>query len=318
MAQKKINEREIHIQRSKNPLLTTISIIAGLFILSLLFAGVLSIALLFNGSGIDDTGNIAIIQVKGAISTGNTGTFGAEASSTKILAQIKDANEDPLIEALVIEIDSPGGSPVASAEIARAIKESNKPTIAWIREQGASGAYWIASSADYSIAHPLSITGSIGVYGSYLDFSEFLEEKNVTYQRLVSGERKDTGSPLRTLSYSEEQVMQAKLDLMHDYFIASVAENRNLTEAYVIEYADGMFLLGQEAVEAKLIDALGSEQEVETYITETFNISTIDYKYYYEQESLKDIFFGMSSEHGFALGQGLASRLEQNNVNIRT
>ncbi len=318
MAQQKRTEQEIQVQRTRNPLLTILSIIIGLFLLSLLFAGILSIAVLFSGSSIDDTGNVAVIQVKGPISIDGTETFGTGTSSTNIVKQIQEANEDPLVQAIVIEINSPGGSPVASAEIVRAVRESTKPSVAWIREEGASGAYWIASSAEYSIAHPLSITGSIGVYGSYLDFSKFLEDKNITYQRLVSGDHKDTGSPLRALSYSEEQLMQAKLDAMHNYFIASVAENRNLSEAYVREYADGMFLLGEEAVAAKLIDEVGSEPEVRKYLENTLNISTVDYKYYYKKESLRDIFFGMSSEHGFAVGEGIVSQLEQDNQNIRT
>lgn len=314
---KNSRKQEISLQRSKNPLLTAIIIITGLFFLSIIFASTIGLALLFSGSGIDETGNVAVIKVKGTISTGNTESFGMDASSTQILSHIKKANEDPEIEAIIIEIDSPGGSPVASEEIMRAVKESEKPSVAWIRESGTSGAYWIASGANHIIAHPLSITASIGVYGSYLEFSSLLEEKNVTYQRLVSGERKDTGSRLRALSYSEEQVLQAKIDFMHEYFIASVAENRNLSEDYVREYADGMFMLGQEAYDAKLIDELGSQQEVQAYL-KSINMSEIDYKYYYEKESFSELFFGMSSEHGFAIGKGLASELGTEELNIKT
>jgi len=314
---KKKNMKEVPIGRTKNPILTAIVIIAGLFILSLMFASILGLALIISGEGVDDTGNVAVIKISGTITSGGANNFGLETSATKIIAQIQDANEDPLVEALLIEINSPGGQPVASAEIMQAVKDSIKPSVAWIRESGASGAYWIASGADHVIAHPLSTTASIGVYGSYLEFSGFLEDKNITYQRLVSGERKDTGSMLRSLSYTEEQIMQAKLDLMHDYFIASVAENRNLSEDYVREYADGFFMLGQEAYEAKLIDELGSKEEVEAYL-ESINVSTIDYKYYHEKESFADLMFGMSKEHGFALGQGIVNEVGNERLSIRT
>ena len=85
-----------------------------------------------------------------------------------------EENKD--IKAIVLEINSPGGSAVASDEIASAVKKSNKPTVAVIREAGASGGYWIASSTDHIIANRMSITGSIGVISSYLEFSGLIEK----------------------------------------------------------------------------------------------------------------------------------------------
>lgn len=308
-----MKKQEIEPPKTRNVIVTSILIIGGLFILSLFLTTIIGIALLIGEP--TEEGNVAIIEIKGMI-TGDGNGFNEGASATTIISLLEKANNNPLVEAIVLDINSPGGSPVASAEIANAIKESNKPTIAWIRDSGTSGAYWIASATNHSIAHELSITGSIGVYGSYLEFSNFLTEHNITYQRMVSGKYKDLGSPLKNMNEYEEYLLQEKLDLMHDYFIKAVAENRNMSYDEITPYADGMFLLGVEAKEAGLIDELGGKEEITAYLAAQ-NI-TADYYYLKRNPTFANILTSFVSEHGFSVGEGFATELQQESFNVRT
>ena len=123
----------------------------------------------FSGTGEPTSGNIALVQINGIITVGKgDGFFETVASSTEISNLIEKADKNPRIKAIILEISSGGGSPVGSAEIANAVKKTEKLTVAVIKDIGASGAYWVASSADIIVANELSFVGSVGVRGSYL------------------------------------------------------------------------------------------------------------------------------------------------------
>jgi len=216
-------------------------------------------------------------------------------------------SQDPKKD-IFLYINSPGGSPVASEEIANAVKKTNKTTAAWIREVGASGAYWAASATDHVVANRMSITGSIGVLGSYLDFSGFLNEYNVTYQRLVSGKYKDVASPFREMTKEEESIIQSKLDLMHNYFIKEVAKNRNLSEKTVRDLATGMFYLGSEAKDSGLIDELGGKDEAVKFIEAKHGVKAEIAKYK-KQKTFFGMLSGLLSEKSFYIGKGIGSAL---------
>ena len=258
-------------------------------------------------------GNVAVINVAGVITgSGGSSPFGESvASSQEIVSYIEDASNDQMIEAIVIEINSPGGSAVASDEIADAIKKANKPTVAIIREAGASGGYWIASAAEHVIANRMSITGSIGVISSYLEFSGLMEDYGVSYERLVAGDNKDLGSPFKALNQNEKAIFQKKLDLIHDYFIQAVAENRELSEAEVRKIATGEFYLGVEALKLDLIDQLGSSNELETHLKEVIGLEEVTYAYYYKETGLLDVLGSLAEHFSFAIGEGIASFMTQ-------
>ena len=114
------------------------------------------------------SGNVALIPIDGVIVGDKDSDFLFESvtSSPEAVELIEKANKNPNIKAIILEINSPGGSAVASEEIANAIRKTNKTTVAWIREAGASGAYWVASATDYVVANRASITGSIVVIAS--------------------------------------------------------------------------------------------------------------------------------------------------------
>jgi protease-4 len=261
-------------------------------IIGLLVVGTLIAAILTSGSESSDA-NTAIIKITGPISTesGSSVFSSGGASSTEIVRELQQARDDDNIKAVILEINSPGGSAVASDEIAQAVKAvraENKTVVAWIREEGASGAYWVASSSDHIIANRMSITGSIGVISSYMQFDRFLARYNVSYNRLVAGNRKDIGDPFVNLTEENRRFMEAKLDRIHGFFIAEVAQNRNMSYDDVAKLADGQFFLGVEAKEAGLVDELGGKKEALAYVERRIGgkAKTVEYapeKTFFEQ-----------------------------------
>ena len=249
------------------------------------------------------SGNVALIRVSGTIIPEREDLLfssgGADAKT--IIRQLEKAEASPTIKAILLEINSPGGTGVASAEIAEAVKSSQKLTVAWIREVGASGAYWVASAADHIVAHPLSVTGSIGVLGSYVTFTGLMQEHGVYYQRFVGGEYKDIGTPFRNMTSDENALYQSHLDEIHEYFIFAVADNRNLPKSKVRELATGMFYTGQQARKLGLVDELGGRKEALQIIESSLNITAVpvDYK---EKRTLSDFLSELSMRQSFYTG----------------
>ncbi len=279
------------------------------FVLVFLFV---IIPLIFSIIGERNTGNVALIPIEGVIMTSGGSSFGQSfVGSDEIVHYIEQANENPSIQAIVLEINSPGGSAVASDEIATAVRKANKPVITVIREAGASGGYWIASSTDYIIANKMSITGSIGVISSYLEFSGLMEKYGVEYERLVAGDRKDIGTPLRDMNNEERQILQKKLDRIHEFFIEEVARNRNMSITDVRKLATGEFYLGVEAYEYGLIDQLGDLSTAEEYLKVTYGFESVEFLVYERDPSLFDVLAGVSTEFSFTMGRGIAYQLQE-------
>ncbi|MBI2657363.1 signal peptide peptidase SppA [Candidatus Woesearchaeota archaeon] len=282
-----------------------------LFFLALIGFIAVGFISLFAGVDVEDlNGNVAMIPIEGII----VGTddsdllFESAAASPDIIELIEKADENPNIKAIIFEINSPGGSAVASEEIANAVKKVNKTTVAWIREAGASGAYWIASSADHVVANRVSITGSIGVIASYLEFPGFLDRYNLTYRRLVSGKYKDIGSPLKEMTPEEEEIFQKNLDLIRDYFAGEVAKNRNMSKKDIDKVANGLFYLGVQAKELGLVDELGGKDEAIAYIEnkEKIKAEVVEYK---TDKGLLELLGDVSSRQSFFVGKGIGSSL---------
>ena len=279
-----------------------------LSILGFIAVGVIS---LFVGLDVESlSGNVALIPINGVIVGDKDSEFIFESvtSSPDTVKFIEKADKNPSIKAIILEINSPGGSAVASEEIANAVKKTNKTTVAWIREVGASGAYWVASASDHIVANRVSITGSIGVIASYLEFPGLLERYNVTYQRLVSGKYKDIGSPYRELTEEEKAIFQQNLDAIRDYFVSEVAKNRNLNKKDVDKIANGLFYLGAQAKEFGLVDELGGKDEVISYIEKKEGIKA-DIVEYKKEKTLIEILSEILSKQSFFVGKGIGSSL---------
>ncbi len=243
--------------------------------------------------------NIAVIKLEGEISPYGYGN----ANSDDIIELIKSAETNPNIKAIILAINSPGGSVVTTQEIVDYVKKCSKPVVAWIRAIGTSGAYWIASSADKIVASPLSITGSIGVSASYLEFSKLFEKYGITYVNLSYPSQKDILSQYRNITKEEKEYMFHILNTTYWYFVSDVAENRNMSISYVINNSrNGTILLGLDAYKKGFVDYMGGYDKAIGIASELGNIDNPKAEYFEKTVSLFDFLsFAMSFDRVFGL-----------------
>jgi protease-4 len=189
-------------------------------------------------------------------------------ASEDVVYAIDQAEWDDDVKAILLEVDSYGGLPVAGEEIANALKRATKPTVAFIRSGGASAAYWAATGADRIFASKNSDVGSIGATMSYLDNSERNRQEGISYVDLSTGKFKDTGSPDKPLTAEERALLMRDLKIVYENFIEAVSTNRDIPADEVRAIADGSTVMGARAVELKLVDEIGGQLEAEEYLAE--------------------------------------------------
>jgi signal peptide peptidase SppA len=189
-------------------------------------------------------------------------------ASEDIVAKIEDANKNEKIKAIIIEVDSSGGSPVAGEEIATAVKDSQKPVVAFIRDIGASSAYWAISSADKIFASKNSDVGSIGVTLSFLNNANKNIKDGYVYEELSSGKYKNSGSPDKPLTEEERALFMRDINVMYNNFIKTISENRKIPLDKVKSFSDGSTVLGEQAKSLGMIDEIGGLKEVQKYLEE--------------------------------------------------
>jgi len=219
-----------------------------------------------------DSCNVAGIAIRGDIVTYlEDDSEYMQTASEDVEYYIDEAENDGNIKAILVEIDSYGGYPVAGEEIANAIKHSKKPVIALIRGGGLSAAYWIASATDRIFASANSDVGSIGVTMSYVDYAKQNQIEGINYNQLSSGKFKDAGDYDKVLTYEERQLLMRDVNILHENFVRAIAENRNLEIEAVRKLADGSSMLGKMALENGLIDQIGGIYDVSFYIENLIN-----------------------------------------------
>lgn len=192
---------------------------------------------------------VAVIDITGIISRPDT-----------VIDQIHQYRDDQAIKAIVLRINSPGGSVAPVQEIYSELKKLEKPIVASMGSTAASGGYYIAATADEILANPGTLTGSIGVIMQFTKLKGLYEKIGLEQQVVKSGKFKDTGSPVRNLTDEERELLQATLDDVHNQFVDAVFEGRqeHLTREAVVALADGRIFSGQQALGHKLIDQLGN------------------------------------------------------------
>jgi protease-4 len=251
--------------------------VLGFFVLLIAFA----IAALVGGSDVSSLGGVlggqvAVIPIHGTITMGGCagGIFQAEscADVDEIKQQLKDADRDPLVKAIVFDIYSGGGNVVASRELMRAIKKTKKPKVAWIGEIGASGAYYAASAADKIIADEDSMTGSIGVIMFISHYYDLFDWVGINVTTIKAGNSKDLGSPYRPMTDDEQKQMQDMIEKVYSSFVSDVAANRKMDEGYVRNISQGKIYLGSEAKQNGLVDGTGGFEDAVQIAAELGNI----------------------------------------------
>ena len=202
--------------------------------------------------------NIAIIRARGAILPGKQpeNLTGSES----IAELFQKARQDPTILAVVLRLDSPGGSAAASEEIHHEIartQEAGKPVVVSMGSLAASGAYWIAAGANRIVAAPTTLTGSIGIFAAFPTFEDTAKELGITSDGIGTTPLADLGNPLRPLSFQSERAIRQLLRFGYDLFITRVASGRRMAPAEVENSAQGRVFLGTVAHERKLVDQIG-------------------------------------------------------------
>ena len=216
---------------------------------------------------------ILMLELSGTLSTkGETGRFGIggrESIVARVREQLERAAHDDEIKALLLRIDSPGGTVIASEilyrEILRFKQQTGVPVVAQFMGMAASGGYYVAMAADEVRAYPSAVTGSIGVIMAGVNMAGLLDKIGVTNQTLTTGAFKDAGSPLRPMRSEERAQLQTILDDLFQGFLDVVDEGRpELDRAAVEKLADGRVYSARQAQGAGLVDTLGDLPEAVT------------------------------------------------------
>jgi protease IV len=204
---------------------------------------------------------IAVIVAEGEIMGGNSDGL---ISSEKFKEEIKKAKNDKNVKAIVLRVNSPGGSALASEVIWRELEQARKekPVIASMGEVAASGGYYIAAASDSILAQPNTITGSIGIFALWFNAQGLLNNKlGITTDVVKTGQLSDFLSPTRKVSELERSIFQGQVEEGYDIFLDRVAEGRNMTKEEVMKVASGRVWTGNQALENGLVDILGGLED---------------------------------------------------------
>ncbi|MCL6553410.1 MAG: signal peptide peptidase SppA [Firmicutes bacterium] len=205
---------------------------------------------------------IAVVRVVGPISREGRGValLGAGASSRAIVALLDRARRDPAVKAVIVELDTPGGSVVASDEVYQALvalRGTGRPVVALLTEVAASGGYYIAAAADHIVAAPTTVTGSIGVIVALANTEALSRKLGIRTIVFKSGAFKDLGNPNRPMTPAEAAIVQRLVDEAYARFVDAVARGRRMPPARVRQLADGRIYTGLQAQRLGLVDSLG-------------------------------------------------------------
>jgi protease-4 len=207
---------------------------------------------------------IAMIEVEGLLINARSGGLlqPTENKLSLFTQQLQRAEKDPQVKAVVLRINSPGGTVTCSDtmyhDLLRFREKTKKPVISSTQEVCASGAYYLACASDQIVANPTSVVGSIGVIFETFDVSRGLGKLGIATEAIKSGDLKDMGSPLRPLSPQARGVMQGMVDEYYARFVEVVSSNRKLTDATRLKLAtDGRVFSGEDALKLGLVDRVG-------------------------------------------------------------
>lgn len=250
----------------------------------------------------------AVVRIEGPIADGEV------ASADNIVRGLRRAFDDTNAKAVLLAINSPGGSPVQAGYVYTEIKRlrglhPDKPVYAVISDIGASGAYYIAAAADHIYADQASLVGSIGVISSSFGFTGLMEKLGVERRLFIGGENKALLDPFSPLPAQQQQLWQSLIDQTHRQFIERVKDGRGQRLKEDPQVFSGMVWTGEQALQMGLIDGLGSAGQVAREIIGA--------------EKMLDVSVGESPlkalvrKFGVSVGAGLAGQLSQPETALR-
>jgi protease-4 len=239
---------------------------------------------------------VLVVDVEGMISTLEPGSvFNREGDVlSQVYARLQRAGEDKLVRGIILRLETPGGDVTSSdilyREVLKFKKQTGLPVVALMMGVAASGGYYVASACDAIIAHPSTITGSIGVISLFPDVEGLLSKVGIKVQVIKSGELKDAGSPFRNLNEQEQRLFQEIIDELYERFLEVVHEKRKdaLSLEEIRDLADGRVYTAAQALKLKLIDEVGYFDEALARVMSQAGIGSarvIAYSYYPKRQS---------------------------------
>ena len=243
--------------------------------------------------------NIAIVYASGQIIDGEGDD--TKIGSTTLSAAIRKARTDKKVKAIVMRVNSPGGSAVASEVIRREVElaAKEKPVIVSMGSYAASGGYWISSTADYIFADPNTLTGSIGVFGTFPNLKGFLNDKvGLTFDEVKTNENADFGSLYKPLTPYQMTMMQKNVTDTYDEFITLVSETRGLRKTFVDSIGQGRVWSGTDAIAIGLVDELGGIDKAIAYAADKAGLTSYSIKEFPKLEDpLQNLFKTETQEY---------------------
>lgn len=204
-------------------------------------------------------GKIAVVYIDGQMVADQSSDNDGVACSSDIVRNLRKATDDSSVKAIVLRVNTPGGTPVAAEEIIDQMNrtKATKPIIVSMGDMATSAGYFVSSNANKIVANPDTFTGSIGVIWVFKNKSSYYKDEGVNYYVAKSGNFKDLGSDWRGLSSDEKDYVQKIINQSYYRFVNSVAKGRNLSVDYVRSIADGRVYTGSDAKDMGLVDELG-------------------------------------------------------------
>ncbi len=236
---------------------------AGIFLVLLLIIGGSFVVIFqsFGGEVYPTHDRVAVIYVQGYMITGNIPSGFGYATSEAVCDNLRRAAADESVKAIVMRVNSGGGSPVASEEIIvemKKVQDQGIPIVVSMGDVAASAAYHISAPADLIMASPSTVTGSIGVISVYTNRSAYYEDEGIEYEVIKSGEFKDMGRDWRGLSDEEREYADSVVLEIYDLFIEDIARDRDMSLGEVKDIADGRIYTGVTARQIGLVDEFGN------------------------------------------------------------
>jgi len=204
------------------------------------------------------------IPIEGEIGAEMTNTY----SRASIINQIKEAKSNSNVKAILLSVNTPGGGVYETAELYNELKNSGKDVYVSMKKQATSGGYYVSMAAKKIFANTETTTGSLGVIMSYVSAQKFLNDHGIKQETIRSGEQKAVGGLTEDLPESTRKIYQEQNKEAYDRFVKAIAQGRSMSEDEVRKLADGRTYTGTQAVENKLIDKIGTEEDLINFIKE--------------------------------------------------
>lgn len=209
------------------------------------------------------------ISIEGEIGAEMTNTY----SRASIINQIKEAKSNSNVKAILLSVNTPGGGVYETAELYNELKNSGKDVYVSMKKQATSGGYYVSMAAKKIFANTETTTGSLGVIMSYVSAQKFLNDHGIKQETIRSGEQKAVGGLTEDLPESTRKIYQEQNKEAYDRFVKAIAQGRSISEDEVRKLADGRTYTGTQAVENKLVDKIGTEEDLINFIKEDKKLS---------------------------------------------